>query len=1007
MSVLSCGDGPADPGPTPPPPPPPPQPASVSIAPAVVEFSALGDTARLVAEVRDAGGRPIPGAAVAWSTSAASVAAVDASGLVRAVGVGEAAVAAAHGSVSGEAVVIVSQLADAVTVSPAAATLSVGDTLRLSAEAFDANGHRVRDAEFAWSSSNDAVATVDAAGWVRAVGRGATTIEAGTGDARGEATVSVGSSDRDALEAIYRSTGGPGWSNRANWLTDAPLGEWYGVETDADGRVLRLSLDLNNLEGRIPPEIGGLARLAGLALQHNRLAGPIPPELGELGALRYLSLAGNKLSGAIPPALGRLAGLEQMELGGNLLTDPIPPELGRLVDLRALGLSNNGLTGRIPPELGNLRRLGSLALDDNQLEGPIPPALENLANLVVLRLSRNRLTGPIPAELGNLRDLEGLGLSENRLAGPIPPELGNLANLEWLYLDGNRLTGTIPPAFGRLARLRELSLSNNPEMAGPLPSDLTAIAHLEILWTAGTHLCAPADPGFQAWLGRIPRRRVPRCDPPAAYLTQAVQSRGFPVPLVAGDSALLRVFPTAARASSALRPPVHATFYADGTEIHAAEIAAGSAGVPEEVDEGDLAASANAVIPGWVVQPGLEMVVEIDPGGTVDSTLGVRRRIPETGRLAVDVREMPAFGLTLLPFLRSSAPDSAVIRIVGEMAADPMGHDMLRPTRTLLPVGALAVTAHEPVLTSSSDILALLHETEAIRTLEGAGGHYQGLMTGGFTGASGIAFTPGWSSFSGLDSYVMAHELGHNLSLRHAPCGGPAEVDPDYPFPDGSIGVWGYNFVEERVIPPTDFDLMSYCGPQWIGDYNFSAALRFRLAREGDGGGAASARTARSLLLWGGVDASGEPFLEPAFLVDAPRTLSGAGGAYAMTGSDARGGTLFSLGFAMPETAGGEGSAFAFALPVRPEWAGRLARITLSGPGGTAVLDGRTDRPMVILRDPGSGRVRGFLRDFGPGAEPGAAAAETDARLAETLAAGRGLEALFSRGLPGPEAWPR
>ena len=49
-------------------------------------------------------------------------------------------------------------------------------------------------------------------------------------------------SDRAALVALYESTDGPNWVNSENWLTDAPLGEWYGVDTDRSGRVRRLDL---------------------------------------------------------------------------------------------------------------------------------------------------------------------------------------------------------------------------------------------------------------------------------------------------------------------------------------------------------------------------------------------------------------------------------------------------------------------------------------------------------------------------------------------------------------------------------------------------------------------------------------------------------------------------------------------------------------------------------------------------------------------------------------------
>ena len=77
-----------------------------------------------------------------------------------------------------------------------------------------------------------------------------------------------------ALVALYEATDGPNWVNNDNWLTDAPLDEWYGVETDASGRVVRLNLGgrwdsearefmLHGLTGPIPSELGDLARALG------------------------------------------------------------------------------------------------------------------------------------------------------------------------------------------------------------------------------------------------------------------------------------------------------------------------------------------------------------------------------------------------------------------------------------------------------------------------------------------------------------------------------------------------------------------------------------------------------------------------------------------------------------------------------------------------------------------------------------------------------------------------
>ena len=233
-----------------------------------------------------------------------------------------------------------------------------------------------------------------------------------------------------------------------------------------------------------------------------------------------------------------------------------------------------------------------------------------------------------------------------------------------------------------------------------------------------------------------------------------------------------------------------------------------------------------------VVQPGLEMVIDVDPQGTLDSNRGVTKRIPETGRLAVDVRAMPVLDLTVIPFLWRQDPDSSILEIVRGMAQDPESHSLLWHTRTLLPVGELDVTAHASVLTSTNNVFALLRETEAIRAMEGASGYYMGMMTGGITGAGGATTIRGWSSFAGPDSSVIAHELGHDFGLFHAPCGidDVFSVDTWFPETNGSIGVWGYDFRGGgQLVPPNRHDLMSYCHPQWISDYHFSNALRFRL----------------------------------------------------------------------------------------------------------------------------------------------------------------------------------
>lgn len=55
--------------------------------------------------------------------------------------------------------------------------------------------------------------------------------------------------DRDALVALFRATGGASWKRKQNWDTDAELSAWFGVEVNNQGRVVKLNLEWNNLQG--------------------------------------------------------------------------------------------------------------------------------------------------------------------------------------------------------------------------------------------------------------------------------------------------------------------------------------------------------------------------------------------------------------------------------------------------------------------------------------------------------------------------------------------------------------------------------------------------------------------------------------------------------------------------------------------------------------------------------------------------------------------------------------
>ena len=83
------------------------------------------------------------------------------------------------------------------------------------------------------------------------------------------------------------------------------------------------------------------------------------------------------------------------------------------------------------------------------------------------------------------------------------------------------------------------------------------------------------------------------------------------------------------------------------------------------------------------------------------------------------------------------------------------------------------------------------------------------------------------ASFADAQTYeTMVHELGHAHGRGHSPCveGGQIDgVDPKYPDPTGATITWGWDSRINKLMPPTDKDIMGYCQPNWISQYNYGA----------------------------------------------------------------------------------------------------------------------------------------------------------------------------------------
>ena len=1059
VTLLSCG-GDDTSGPPPGPPPPPPTatvPARVTLEPAEVAV-VQGDTIRVKATVLNDRAQPISDAVVTWASTDPATATVDATGLVTGLKEGNASLSATSGPASTMAPVAVHSLDRATLMDLYVGTFgpdwtnnenwgsdaAVGTWYGVTADANSrvtalnlsennlkgelpadlgemaflteliVNGNAELEGPIPFSLSDLGIQQLQYGGtmlctvrdedfraWLNAIP---------TRDGEFLAC----NEERSDLMTLYEAMGGKNWTESANWGTDAPLDRWYGISVDdSSARVISINLNRNNLTGEVPPEIQYFPQLDTLRLDYNNLEGEVPPEIGKLTELKRMDIDGNNFTGSIPPEYGNLVNIEELWMGGNQMTGPIPPEFGNLASLESLHLYEARFDGTIPEEFGNLTNLEVLRITETEIEGGLPESLGGLGKLREMLLWENELSDPLPSWLGRLDSLRVLFVSDNRIEGPIPPELGQIDSLVILLLDNNQFSGSLPPELGDASELYRLWVQGNTNLSGPLPEGLTRLEELWELIAEDTGLCMPRTPAFRDWTESVYfKYRIRLCGGEAhaqAHLIQATQSREFPVPLVAGREALLRVFVTSEEDTGAMLPPVRATFFVDGAEVRAEDIPAGSSLIPTEVQEGELDLSPHAVIPAEVIQEGLEMVVEIDPDGTLDPNLGVSKRIPESGRMAVDVQAVPPLLVTLLPFVWTGDNDREAVTFVSN--ADP-DDEFFFQTKTYLPVGTFEITRHGSVTVDSNGSADLIADVGRIRVMEAGVGHWMGLLPDIGGNIAGRATFPIFSdsvpwygkvAISRLNAETFAHELGHNLSLFHADCGGAGGPDVSYPYEDGRIGVWGWDSRDggSLVDPASSVrDFMTYCDPAWVSDYYFANALRYRLQDTLEVWEAPAAT--RTLLVSGGADANGAPHLDPAFVVDTRPWLPPVFGPYTLTGRRADGSELFALNFEMEQIWDGDGeSGFTFALPVQPAWETELATLSLSGPGGSVEMAEGTAPPMAILRDPGTGQVRAIFRGLPTG--PLALARSA----ADALAPEPGLEALVSAGLPGAAAWRR
>lgn len=423
-------------------------------------------------------------------------------------------------------------------------------------------------------------------------------------------------------------------------------------------------------------------------------------------------------------------------------------------------------------------------------------------------------------------------------------------------------------------------------------------------------------------------------------ITQSVQSYTDTVPLVANRDAYLRVFVRADQANTAT-PAVRVRLYqgSNPTPVTTYTLAAPAAGVPTTIDQGQLNSSWNQLIPAAQVTTSLRILVDVDPGNGVPESNEADNSYPSSGLAKVlDVRAVAPLNLHMVPVTIGTQ--------TGNVTAGNMNQFVVT-VKKVMPLEVVNVTLRVTPFTSSIDSLpsdgsnwgTVLNEVRLLQVAEGTGKYFYGVVKVGYSsGIAGIGYVPGkaavgWDKLPSGDG-VLAHEVGHNFSLQHAPCNEPGGDDPNFPYAGGVIGVWGLDVGSLALKPPTSADLMGYCGgTNWISDYHYQKALNYRQNTIG----AVVAGAQSGLLVWGRIE-NGTVTLEPAFEVSAPVQLPARRGPYVVEGLDDGGRILFRYQFEGEAVADQavEQRQFAFVLPLDGGNRDRLARLRVRGGGRVA-----------------------------------------------------------------------
>lgn len=405
-----------------------------------------------------------------------------------------------------------------------------------------------------------------------------------------------------------------------------------------------------------------------------------------------------------------------------------------------------------------------------------------------------------------------------------------------------------------------------PEMA-TTDRDGNAIAH----WTLGPSI------GLVQALARIEGGPEVQFDASAeaafawvidgVSVGQAVQDLDRSVPLHAGTDVVVQAFirwtPRAPVADVPRRTVVQVLD--GGSVVHEAVMTRPPdiPQAPSNLLEWGFDMTSRAVVPGAIVRPGMGLRVVIDPDGN-EIDPDARDSWPRGGAFVPEVVESPPpLRIHLVPVHdvndgRMGDVEGRVPEYVQFLQA------MMDRSHVEVSVAEPFQWSGEPVrMDQTSSWIPLISTLAEARNASSMDDRFwYGVVDPlGTSGIAGIGYIGrpvalGWDR-RGVGQ-VLAHELGHNMGRRHAPCGAATRLDPNYPVPGGRIGGWGRDAHRGLNFSPEAGDIMSYCY-HWISAYTrlgFESGIRALFGSGSALGQAARAGGTAALRIWGYRDGS-------------------------------------------------------------------------------------------------------------------------------------------------------